>query len=97
MKKFLKFPRQSWLRMFLLLAACWALAFLGPLSYLVLVAVPLALWRAWCERARVALALGLDEAEKIHTPNLAKAGRKATPNSGTGPVRPAPSGGWTAR
>ena len=59
MKKFLKFPRQSWLRMLLLLAACWALAFLGPLSYLVLVAVPLALWRAWCERARVALALGL--------------------------------------
>jgi len=57
MKKFLKLPRQPWLRVLLLLAACWALVLLGPLSYLVLVAVPLALWRAWSQRARLALVL----------------------------------------
>ena len=57
MKILPQFPRRPWLRVLLLLAVCWALAFLGPLSYLVLVAVPLALWRAWRQRARLALVL----------------------------------------
>jgi len=57
MKILQQFPRRPWLRVLLLLAVCWALAFLGPLSYLVLVAVPLALWRAWRQRARLALVL----------------------------------------
>ncbi len=59
MKKLIRFPRQSWLRALLLLAACWLLAFLGPLSYLVIPALPVVLRRVWCQRARLALALVL--------------------------------------
>jgi len=43
--------------MLLLLAGCWAVAFLGPFSLLVVPAVLIALWRAWCRRTRVALVL----------------------------------------
>ena len=57
MKNFLQVLRKPWLRVLLLLAACWALAFLGPLSYLVIAAVPLALWQAWRQRTWLALAL----------------------------------------
>ena len=57
MRKFLQLLSRPWLRLLLLLAVCWALALLGPLSYLVIVAVPLVLWRAWCRRARWILVL----------------------------------------
>lgn len=49
--------RRPWVRALLLLAACWALAFLGALSYLVIPAVLVALWRALRQRAWMALAL----------------------------------------
>jgi len=53
----IQLPRRPWVRALLLLTVCWALAFLGPLSYLVVPAVLVALWRALRQRAWVAYAL----------------------------------------
>ncbi len=57
MKSFLQLSQRPSLRMLLLLAGCWVVAFLGPFSYLVVPAVLVALWRAWHQRTRVALVL----------------------------------------
>jgi len=57
MKSFLQLPKRPLLRMLLLLAGSWAVAFLGPFSYLVIPAVLVALWRARRQRTRVALPL----------------------------------------
>lgn len=44
-------------RVLVALVACWALAVLGPLSYLVIPGVLVALWRAWRRHAWVAVGL----------------------------------------